>query len=55
MLTRKRKYKCNRCGKIVTRMSNKKWIQSDCDEYNNGKYTGTYKSRLILITKPTHY
>ena len=26
------KYKCNLCGKIVSRDSNKKWIKSMCDE-----------------------
>lgn len=27
-----RTYKCNHCGKIVNRESNKKWIKSYCDE-----------------------
>lgn len=26
------KYKCNLCGKIVSRDSNKKWIKSMCDD-----------------------
>jgi hypothetical protein len=27
-----RAYKCNHCGKVVNRESNKKWIKSYCDE-----------------------
>ena len=36
------KYKCNLCGKIVSRDSNKKWIKSICDE--QGK-----NSRLMRV------
>lgn len=36
------KYKCNLCGKVISRDSKKKWIRSICDETNK---TG----RLIKI------
>ena len=36
------KYKCNLCGKVVSRDSDKRWINSWCDE--TGKM-----SRLIKI------
>jgi ribosomal protein L37AE/L43A len=37
------KYKCNKCGKIVTRNSTKVWINSYCDD--SGKTTRLYKIR----------
>lgn len=45
MKTRKRKYKCPHCDKIVTRISNKKWITSMCMDM------GFRNTRLILIKK----
>lgn len=36
------KYKCNLCGKVVSRDSDKKWIKSYCDETN-------WKTRLIKV------
>jgi hypothetical protein len=38
------KYKCNKCGKIVDRDSDKKWIQSICGSLG-------IHSRLYLITE----
>jgi len=51
MKVRKRKYRCPRCKKIVTRISDKQWIKSDCDQYEKGVYVGTFFSRLILVKK----
>jgi len=35
------KYKCNKCGKIVTRDSTKAWISSYCDD--SGAMTRLYR------------
>lgn len=45
MKKRKRNYKCPLCNKIITRVSDKKWIKSDCVE------AGEKTTRLILIQK----
>jgi len=39
---KKRKYKCNICGKIVERYSDKQWIKSDCGKMEKD-------GRLILV------
>lgn len=39
------KYKCNKCGKIVNRDSEKIWMYSFCCQ------TNTYKSRLYKMQK----
>lgn len=31
----KRKYRCNLCRKVVTRVSNKLWIRSICERHGN--------------------
>ena len=49
MKKRKRKYRCAHCKKIQLRVSDKQWIKSDCDKFENGQYSGTYITRLILI------
>jgi hypothetical protein len=45
------KYKCNLCGKVVSRDSEKKWIKSYCDE--TGKTTRLMKIEFNskLVTK----
>lgn len=43
MLKRKRKYKCNHCGKVVALVSDKQWIKSVC---NDSRYV-----RLMLVKK----
>lgn len=47
MKAKKNKYKCNICGKIVSRDSDKKWIKSICQSF------GFANSRLYLITTKT--
>ncbi len=47
MKKRKRKYKCPLCDKIVSIISDKQWIKSDCIE------SGEKKTRLVLIKKGT--
>ncbi|MFA5174703.1 MAG: hypothetical protein WC438_05975 [Candidatus Pacearchaeota archaeon] len=38
---KRNKYKCNKCGKVVTRNSTKAWISSYCDDF--GMTTRLYK------------
>ena len=47
----KNKYKCNLCGKIVSRDSDKKWIKSICDETNKVTRLMKIEFNHKLITK----
>ena len=44
MNKRLRKYKCNTCGKIIKRVSDKQWLKSYCDSNNK-------MARAYLIPK----
>lgn len=35
-----KKYKCNKCGRVTTRASKKRWIKSYCER--EGMYTRLY-------------